>query len=118
MSDEIINIPIESHKRIIEEIYKKLEFHRKKEKELKEDDLLLSQEGDKKKEINEGNFSRKVREVLMRVYNKDITIRFIRISHIVKFNRENRGCRMIERRKLSEMMGHSIEEQLRYNKIF
>ena len=89
-----------------------------KEKELKEDDLLLSQEGNKKKEINEGNFSRKVREVLRRVYNRDITIRFIRISHIVKFNKENRGCRMIERRKLSEMMGHSIEEQLRYNKIF
>jgi Txe/YoeB family toxin of Txe-Axe toxin-antitoxin module len=88
------------------------------EKELKEDDLLISQEGNKQKEINEGNFSRRVREVFRKVYNRDITIRFIRISHIVKFNRENIGCRMIDRRRLSEKMGHSIEEQLRYNKIF
>jgi hypothetical protein len=88
-----------------------------KKKEIKENDLLISQEGNKQKEINEGNFSTKLREVLNKVYNKDITLRFVRMSHIVYYNKENKNPKTKDRRIMAERMGHSMEEQMRYNKI-
>lgn len=84
---------------------------------LKENDLLFSQETHKNKEIAESNFSQKLKDLFYSVYKIPICLRFIRISHIVYFIKLNPNPPLTLRKKFSTQMGHSIEEQLRYNKI-
>lgn len=84
---------------------------------LKENDLLFSQETDKNKEIAESNFSQKLKDLFYSIYKIPICLRFIRISHIVYFIKLNPNPPLTLRKNFSTQMGHSIEEQLRYNKI-
>lgn len=128
LTDEIIEIIFNDYKtskiygeqiiKIDDEYLNNLIRQYIKKKDLKDNDLLISQEINKRKEINEGNFSRKLTELLFKVYKIPITLRFLRMSHIVYFNKINKTPTTKERRILAEKMGHSIEEQLRYNKIF
>jgi len=84
-------------------------------KKLKEGNYLFSLESNKKKEMAESNFSKKVVEVFYKVYKEPISVRFIRmswISALMKTNPTN-----IQMKKLADEMAHSKEEQSKYNKI-
>jgi hypothetical protein len=84
-------------------------------KKLKEGNYLFSLESNKKKEMAESNFSKKVVEVFYKVYKEPISVRFLRmswISALMKTNPTN-----IQMKKLANEMAHSKEEQSKYNKI-
>jgi len=88
-----------------------------KHNNLKEGYLLFSQEIHKKKEMAESNFSQKLKDLFYSIYKTPICLRFIRISHIVYFIKLNPNPTLTLRKEFSTQMGHSVEEQLRYNKI-
>lgn len=88
-----------------------------KHNNLKEGYLLFSQEIHKKKEMAESNFSQKLKDLFYSIYKMPICLRFIRISHIVYFIKLNPNPTLTLRKEFSTQMGHSVEEQLRYNKI-
>lgn len=88
-----------------------------KHNHLKDGELLFSQETHKKKEMAESNFSQKLKDLFYNIYKIPICLRFIRISHIVNFIKLNPNPTLTLRKEFSTQMGHSVEEQLRYNKI-
>jgi hypothetical protein len=84
---------------------------------LKQGDYLLSQKEDKRKQIDQGNFSTLIKETFYKVYNINTSLRFIRISHIINFiDRPNKPTNN-DKKKFAEDMAHSPQEQSKYYKI-
>ena len=88
-----------------------------KNKNLNDNDLLFSQIKNKNKEYDETYFSKKIIDLFYTIYKIPISLRFIRISHIVHFNKYNTNPTYAQRELLAQQMGHSVDEQLLYNKI-
>ena len=82
---------------------------------LKNNDYLFSLERDKREVISQSNFSKLISKVFNKIYNIPITIRFLRISWVSNLLKRNPTIK--QREILAALMGHSIEEQSKYNKI-
>lgn len=83
-------------------------------KQLKDGDNLFGLSRDNRELYSEANFSKKLSNIFKKIYNKDITLRFIRMSwsvHIdkMKVNKKQKKALIIS-------MGHSIQESHRYFK--
>jgi len=83
-------------------------------KDLKDGDLLFKT--DDNKIISEGNFSVKISNILKKVYDVPICIRYLRISWVSNLYKTNPTGQEIK--NLAYSMSHSTEEARRYNKIF
>ena len=83
--------------------------------QLSDFDYLLSLSIDKKMIISEPNFSKKVSNVFYKVYNQNISIRFLRISWSVWINTQNFSINT--KKEYINKLAHSYEENQRYFKI-
>jgi hypothetical protein len=65
--------------------------------------------------ISQSNFSKIINKIFSSIYNENITLRYIRISWSVYIN--NLKICINDKTKLAEMMGHTYQQNLYYNKI-
>jgi len=65
--------------------------------------------------ISQSNFSKTINKIFSSIYNENITLRYIRISWSIYIN-DMKIC-INDKTKLAEMMGHTYQQNLYYNKI-
>jgi len=65
--------------------------------------------------ISQSNFSKTINKIFSSIYNEKITLRYIRISWSIYIN--NMKICINDKTKLAEMMGHTYQQNLYYNKI-
>lgn len=85
------------------------------EKGLTSGDYLFSLTRNKKEIMSQSNFSKKISEVFLKIYKISLTIRFLRMSWVSNLMETNPTEE--EKETLAYFMGHSREEQGKYNKI-
>lgn len=85
------------------------------EKGLSSGDYLFPLARDKREVVSQSYFSNKIKDVFFKIYNIPITVRFLRISHVSNLMETNPTEE--EKETLAYFMGHSIDEQRKYNKI-
>ena len=84
-------------------------------KKIKPNQYLFHLERDAREPYSEGNFSKKVIYVFKKIYNTDVSARFLRMSWVVFLSKQHPSLK--ERKELAFKMAHSPNEQLSYNKI-
>jgi hypothetical protein len=65
--------------------------------------------------ISQTYFSKTINKIFSSIYNENITLRYIRISWSIYIN--NMKICINDKKKLAEMMGHTYQQNLYYNKI-
>ena len=78
-------------------------------------DYLFPLTRNKKEVISQSNFSKKIINIFLKIYEIPITVRFLRMSWVSNLMKTNPTEK--EKETLAFFMGHSREEQGKYNKI-
>ena len=85
------------------------------EKNVKPGEYLFHLQRDHRETINGSLFSTKVSKVFKKLYGKPISVRFLRMSHVSHFLKQNRSLK--DMKDFAYKMGHSTDEQQRYKKL-